>query len=224
MSIGISIVEDDAQAREILVGWIKKSGELHLVSNYGTGERAIVRLPSDKPEIVLMDINLPGISGIECVRQLKQLLPDTQFLMLTVYEDSDYLFSALASGASGYLLKRTSPEELIDAVKDVYSGGSPMSSNMARKVVQSFRREAAGPNGVEDLTPREREVLQLLASGDLYKEIADHLGITITTVNAHVRSIYLKLQVRSRGQAVAKFAHLISPASEGRLSHPSGPS
>jgi DNA-binding NarL/FixJ family response regulator len=158
-----------------------------------------------------MDINLPGISGIECVRQLKQLLPNTQFLMLTVYEDSDYLFSALATGASGYLLKRTSPEELINAVKDVHSGGSPMSSNIARKVVQSFRRTATGPGGVEDLTPREREVLQLLAAGDLYKEIADSLGITITTVNAHVRRIYVKLQVRSRGQAVAKFAHLFPP-------------
>lgn len=211
MSIGVSIVEDDPKAREILAGWIKRSHDLHLVSNYGTGERAVVRLPSDKPEIVLMDINLPGISGIECVRQLKQLLPDTQFLMLTVYEDSDYLFSALATGASGYLLKRTSPEELINAVKDVHSGGSPMSSNIARKVVQSFRREDTGPGGVEDLTPREREVLQLLASGDLYKEIADHLGITITTVNAHVRRIYVKLQVRSRGQAVAKFAHLFPP-------------
>jgi DNA-binding NarL/FixJ family response regulator len=207
----VSIVEDDVKAREILVGWIKNSQDLHLVSNYGTGERAVVRLPSDKPEIVLMDINLPGISGIECVRQLKQLMPDTQFLMLTVYEDSDYLFSALATGASGYLLKRTSPEELINAVKDVHSGGSPMSSNMARKVVQSFRREGAGPSGVEDLTPREREVLQLLASGDLYKEIAEHLGITNTTVNAHVRRIYVKLQVRSRGQAVAKFAHLFQP-------------
>jgi DNA-binding NarL/FixJ family response regulator len=208
VSIGVSIVEDDPKAREILADWIKSSRDLHLVSNYGTGERAVVRLPSDKPQIVLMDINLPGISGIECVRQLKQLLPDTQFLMLTVYEDSDYLFSALATGASGYLLKRTSPEELINAVKDVHSGGSPMSSNIARKVVQSFRREATGPGGVEDLTPREREVLQLLASGDLYKEIADHLGITITTVNAHIRRIYVKLQVRSRGQAVAKFAHL----------------
>jgi DNA-binding NarL/FixJ family response regulator len=160
VSIGVSIVEDDANAREILAGWIKSSRDLHLVSNYGTGERAVVRLPSDKPEIVLMDINLPGISGIECVRQLKQLLPDTQFLMLTVYEDSDYLFSALASGASGYLLKRTSPEELINAVKDVHSGGSPMSSNIARKVVQSFRREDIGPGGVEDLTPREREPVQ----------------------------------------------------------------
>jgi DNA-binding NarL/FixJ family response regulator len=210
MSISVSVVEDDAETREILASWIKSSPDLHLVSNYGTGERAAARLPSDKPEIVLMDIDLPGISGIECVRQLKQILPDTQFLMLTVYEDSDYLFSALASGASGYLLKRTSPKELINAVKEVHSGGSPMSSNIARKVVQSFRQLAPGPDGVEDLTPREREVLQLLAAGDLYKEIADHLRISITTVNAHVRRIYVKLQVRSRGQAVAKYAHLTS--------------
>lgn len=220
MSIRVSIVEDDAKAREILAGWIRSSADLRLVSNYGTAERAVVRLPTDKPEIVLMDINLPGLSGIECVRQLKPLLPETQFLMLTVYEDSDYLFSALASGASGYLLKRTSPEELIDAVKDVHSGGSPMSSNIARKVVQSFRREDAGPGGVEDLTPREREVLQLLASGDLYKEIAENLGITITTVNAHVRRIYVKLQVRSRGQAVAKFAHIAQASPRSPL-HPS---
>ena len=210
MNISVSIVEDDAETREIIAGWIKNTRGLHLVSDYGTGERAVVRLPSDKPEIVLMDINLPGISGIECVRQLKQLLPDTQFLMLTVYEDSDYLFSALACGASGYLLKRTSREELLDAVKDLHSGGSPMSSNIARKVVQSFRRGAPGPGGVEDLTPRERQVLQLLVAGDLYKEIADHLGVSVMTVNAHVRSIYVKLQVRSRGQAVAKFAHLTS--------------
>jgi DNA-binding NarL/FixJ family response regulator len=214
------VVEDDAPAREILVGWIKCAHDLHLVSNYATGERALVRLPSDKPEIVLMDINLPGISGIECVRQLKPLIPDTQFLMLTVYEDSDYLFSALAGGASGYLLKRTSPEELINALKDVHSGGSPMSSNIARKVVQSFRRNATESGGVEDLTPREREVLQLLAAGDLYKEIADHLGITVFTVNAHVRRIYGKLQVRSRGQAVAKLAHLATP--DTRLRPPSG--
>jgi DNA-binding NarL/FixJ family response regulator len=205
MSIGVSIVEDDVKTREILAGWIKKCRDLHLVSNYGTGERAVARLPSDKPEIVLMDVNLPGINGIECVRQLKQILPNTQFLMLTVYEDSDTLFNALASGASGYLLKRSSPDELINAIKDVNSGGSPMSSNIARKVVQSFRREEAESGGVEDLTPREIEVLKLLASGDLYKEIADNLGITITTVNAHIRHIYVKLQVRSRGQAVAKF-------------------
>jgi DNA-binding NarL/FixJ family response regulator len=221
LSISVSIIEDDEPTREILADWIKHARGFHLVSHYGSAERALVRIPSDKPEVVLMDINLPAISGVECVRQLKLNLPDTQFLMLTVYEDSDHLFDALAGGASGYLLKRTSREELIAALKDVHSGGSPMSSNIARKLVQSFRRAAHESGGVEDLTPREREVLQLLASGDLYKEIADHLGISVTTVNAHIRRIYVKLQVRSRGQAVAKFAHLSTP--NARLRPPPEP-
>jgi DNA-binding NarL/FixJ family response regulator len=216
VSIGISIVEDDAPAREILMGWIKRSHTFHLVSNFGSAEHALAQLPKEKPGVVLMDINLPGISGIEGVRQLKLLMPDTQFVMLTVYENSDYLFNALAAGASGYLLKRTSREELMDALKDVFSGGSPMSSNIARKVVQSFRQAERGPDGVEDLTPREREVLQLLAAGDLYKEIGDHLGISIPTVNTHVRRIYEKLHVRSRGQAVAKFAHISQPPANTR--------
>jgi DNA-binding NarL/FixJ family response regulator len=211
MSIGVSIIEDDEPTREILMGWIKRSRDFHLVSNYGNAERAIARLPSEKPAVVLMDINLPRISGIEAVRQLKLVMPETQFLMLTVYEDSDHLFHALAGGASGYLLKRTLREELIDALKDVHSGGSPMSSNIARKLVQSFRRTPTEMDGVEDLTPREREVLQLLAAGDLYKEIADQLRISITTVNAHVRRIYEKLHVRSRSQALAKFMHLGLP-------------
>jgi DNA-binding NarL/FixJ family response regulator len=211
MSISVSIVEDDAEALKILSDWIKSAKNLRFVSGYRSAERAAVRLPSEKPDVVLMDINLLGISGIECVRQLKPILTDTQFLMLTVYEDSDYLFSALAAGASGYLLKRSSREELIHAIEDLHSGGSPLSSNIARKLVQSFMRNDIGSGGVEDLTPREHEVLKFLASGHLYKEIAEHLGVTITTINAHVRSVYMKLQVRSRGQAVAKIAHLLPP-------------
>jgi DNA-binding NarL/FixJ family response regulator len=216
VSIGVSIIEDDAAARDILMGWIKRSRDFHLVSDYSNAERALVRLPAERPEVVLMDINLPGISGIECVRQLKVTMPDTQFLMLTVYEDSDHLFNALAGGASGYLLKHTLREQLLEALKDVHSGGSPMSSNIARKLVQSFRRAPGEMDGVEDLTPREHEVLQLLASGDLYKEIAENLQISITTVNAHVRRIYEKLHVRSRGQAVAKFAHITQPPAASR--------
>src|ERR1700691_972810 len=150
MTTGVSIIEDDEPTREILMGWIKRSRDFHLVSNYGSAERALVRLPSDKPAVVLMDINLPRMSGIECVRQLKPVMPETQFLMLTVYEDSDHLFNALAGGASGYLLKRTLRDELIDALKDIHSGGSPMSSNIARKLVQSFRRSPAEVEGVED--------------------------------------------------------------------------
>lgn len=211
VSIGVSIIEDDGPAREILSNWIRSAPDFRCVSNYGNGERALARLPADKPDVVLMDINLPGISGIESVRQLKLSMPDTQFVMLTVYEDSDHLFNALAAGASGYLLKQTSRDDLLNAIRDVHAGGSPMTSNIARKLVQSFRRSDPVPDGSEDLTPREREVLQLLACGDLYKEIADQLGITIPTVNTHVRRIYEKLHVRSRAQAVAKYAH-ITPA------------
>ena len=220
MNIGVSIIEDDAPTREILVGWIRHSRGFQLVSDYGDAEQAVSRLPTDRPDVVLMDINLPAMSGIECVRQLKLIMPETQFVMLTVYEDADHLFDALAGGASGYLLKRTLREELIDALKDVHSGGSPMSSNIARKLVQSFRQMPSATDGIEDLTPREREVLHLLASGDLYKEIADTLGISITTVNAHIRRIYEKLHVRSRGQAVAKYARISQP--RGRL-HPPSP-
>jgi DNA-binding NarL/FixJ family response regulator len=212
VSIGVSIIEDDAPAREILAGWIKRSRDFHHVSSYGTAERAVAQLPAEKPNVVLMDINLPGMSGIECVERLKLMMPETQFVMLTVYEDADHLFNALAAGASGYMLKRTAREELLDALKDVEAGGSPMSSNIARKVVQSFRRPGRAADGYEDLTNRELEVLQLLACGDLYKEIAEHLGISIPTVNTHIRRIYEKLHVRSRAQAVAKYAHIKPPA------------
>src|SRR5215472_17008335 len=165
VSIGVSIIEDDAPVREILVDWIKRTPDFHLVSEFGSAERALPKLPTQKPAIVLMDINLPGLSGIECLSRLKSVIPETQFVMLTVYEDSDHLFNALAVGATGYLLKQTPGEELLQALRDVSQGGSPMSSNIARKVVQSFRRPAADLDGVEDLTPREREVLQLLACG-----------------------------------------------------------
>jgi DNA-binding NarL/FixJ family response regulator len=211
VSIGVSIIEDDAPAREILAGWLKNTAGFHCVSAYGSAERALSKLPADKPGVVLADINLPGMSGIECVRKLKMQMPDTQFVMLTVYEDSNHLFNALAAGASGYLLKQTAREDLLAALKDVHVGGSPMSSNIARKVVQSFRRSERVEGG-EHLTTREWEVLQLLACGDLYKEIAEHLGISVPTVNTHVRRIYEKLHVRSRAQAVAKYAHIGPPA------------
>jgi DNA-binding NarL/FixJ family response regulator len=209
VSIGVSIIEDDTPVREILVDWIKRTPDFHLVSDFGSAERALPKLPAQKPAIVLMDINLPGMSGIECLSRLKVVIPETQFVMLTVYEDSDHLFNALAAGASGYLLKRTSYEELSVALKEVHAGGSPMSSNIARKVVQSFHRPGVQSDTSQELTPREMEVLHRLACGDLYKEIADHLGITVTTVNTHVRRIYEKLHVRSRGQAVAKYAHIV---------------
>jgi DNA-binding NarL/FixJ family response regulator len=210
VSIAVSIVEDDAPAREILSDWIRRAQGFHCVTQYGDGESALAGLPADKPEVVLMDINLPGMSGIECVRRLKPLLPSTQFVMVTIYEDADHIFNALAAGASGYLLKHTPRNELLSALKDVYAGGSPMTSNIARKVVQSFQRSGPGLDEAANLSPREREVLELLARGYLYKEISNTLGISVPTVNTYIRRIYEKLQVRSRAQAVAKYGHFDS--------------
>lgn len=208
MAIKVSIVEDDEPARKIFADWLGRADGFELLSQHGSGESALKTLPANPPDVVLMDINLPGINGVETIRQLKPLLPKTQFVMLTVYEDADSIFKALSVGASGYLLKQTPLAELLTALKDVSSGGSPMTSNIARKVVQSFQdvRHAA-PEG-EELSPREREVLDLLARGYLYKEIAESLAISVPTVNTYIRRIYEKLHVRSRAQAVAKYAHL----------------
>jgi DNA-binding NarL/FixJ family response regulator len=216
MSIGVSIVEDDGPAREILSDWIRQAQGFRCVSQYGDAEAALVKLPQEKPGVVLMDINLPGMSGIECVRQLKPLLPNTQFVMLTVYEDTDHIFDALAVGASGYLLKQTPRDELLTAIKDVHAGGSPMTSNIARKVVQSFQRAVPHADESANLSPREKEVLELLACGYLYKEIADNLGITVATVVTYIRRIYEKLHVRSRAQAVAKYGHFAPREERGR--------
>ena len=210
VSIGVAIVEDDVPAREILAGWIRSADGFKLIGEYDDAESAVAELPAKQPSVVLFDINLPGMNGIECVRKLKPKLPGTQFLMVTVYEDANHIFDALAVGASGYLLKQTRRSELLEALKDVHAGGSPMSSQIARKVVQSFRRnetETAGGESVE-LSQREREVLELLARGYLYKEIAEQLKISVQTVNTYIRRTYEKLHVRSRAQAVAKYAHL----------------
>jgi DNA-binding NarL/FixJ family response regulator len=208
VSIGVAIVEDDVPAREILAGWIRDADGLRCAGEYDDAETALARLPHEKPSVVLFDINLPGMNGIECVRRLKPRLPDTQFVMVTVYEDANHIFDALSAGASGYMLKQTRRQELIDALKDVHAGGSPMSSQIARKVVQSFRRGESETDGTNDLSPREREVIELLARGYLYKEIAEKLAISVPTVNTYIRRIYEKLHVRSRAQAVAIFAHL----------------
>jgi DNA-binding NarL/FixJ family response regulator len=208
VSISVSIVEDDAPARQILAGWLRRAEGFRCASEHATAESALAHLPPEKPGVVLMDINLPGMSGIECVRRLKPLLPETQFVMLTVYEDADHIFNALAAGASGYLLKQTPRQELLAALKEVHAGGSPMTSNIARKVVQSFQQQLAAAQPAQDLSPREREVLELLARGYLYKEIADALSLSVPTVSTYIRRIYEKLHVRSRGQAVAKYAHL----------------
>jgi DNA-binding NarL/FixJ family response regulator len=211
VAIAVSIVEDDAQARKILAGWVSHAPGFRLLGEWGNAEAAVAALPDKKPNVVLMDINLPGMSGVDAVKKLKPILPDTQFVMLTVYEDADHIYNALAAGATGYLLKETPRQDLLSALEDVYRGGSPMTSNIARKVVQSFGRGAAAAPSGEELSPREQEVLELLARGYLYKEIAERLNISVPTVNTYVRRMYEKLHVRSRAQAVAKYAHLSQP-------------
>lgn len=201
----ISIIEDDAPARSILTGWINSTKGFRCLSEFGTAEQALVHLPKQKPNIVLSDINLPGLSGIECVRKLKPEMMETQFVMLTVYEDADYICKALAAGASGYLLKRTTRAALFAALEDVRDGGSPMSSNVARKVVQSFYQPPTEAQENWKLSNREREVLDLLARGYAFKEVSSALNISITTVGTHVRRIYEKLHVHSRAQAVAAY-------------------
>ena len=208
VSIAVAIVEDDVPAREILAGWIRNTDGFRCVGEFDDAETALAKLPHERPSVVLFDINLPGMNGIECIRKLKPRLPDTQFVMVTVYEDVNHIFNALSAGASGYMLKQTRRNELMEALKDVHAGGSPMSSQIARKVVQSFRRNENEIDGTNDLSPREREVIELLARGYLYKEIAELLKISVQTVNTYIRRIYEKLHVRSRAQAVAKYKHM----------------
>lgn len=203
MKTKIAIVEDNTGLRETIGEWFAGAEDIALVGSCRSAETAFVELPPLKPDIVLMDINLPGADGIECVRKLKPKLPDTQFLMLTIYEDAQKIFAALEAGATGYLLKRASRDQLLQAVADIKAGGSPMSAQIARKVVQSFQRVAPEPDLA--LSPREAEILKLLAEGLLYKEIADRFGNSVYTINAHIRRIYEKLHVQSRSQAVAKY-------------------
>lgn len=205
--IRISIVEDDEPVRRILGDFVRSDPSLCLVSDFGESEKAIATLPGDPPDVVLMDINLPKMSGVECVQHLKPLLPNTQFLMLTVYDDPEHIFKALAAGATGYLLKSTRREDLITAIQQIYEGGSPMSSAIARKVVRSFAgTRSPQPRQVTDeLSAREQQVLGFLAQGFLYKEIADKLSLNVFTVKTYTRRIYEKLHVHSRSQAAAKY-------------------
>jgi DNA-binding NarL/FixJ family response regulator len=177
----------------------------HCVSQYANAEDALAGLPKDKPDVVLMDINLPGINGVECVRRLKQIAPGIPAVMLTAYEDTENIFAALAAGATGYLLKRAPRAELLDAIREVRRGGSPMTTHIARKVVLSFQKQSPAADAGEALSAREQEVLNFLSQGFLYKEIAAKMGISYETVHTYIRRIYEKLQVRTRTEAVAKF-------------------
>ncbi|MCX6895270.1 MAG: response regulator transcription factor [Verrucomicrobia bacterium] len=205
MAITVSIVEDNEQLRGTLARMIGRAAGFECVGQYPDAETALAAIPKDKPQVVLMDINLPGINGVECVRRLKQTTPQTLVVMLTVYEDTENIFNALAAGASGYLLKRTKSAELLAAIQEVIHGGSPMTTHIARKVVQSFQRAGVSAGPETNLSQREQEVLDCLAKGFLYKEIAEKLGISYETVHTYVRRIYEKLQVRTRTEAVAKF-------------------
>jgi DNA-binding NarL/FixJ family response regulator len=205
MRIKVGIVEDDDWIRENLSTQVRNSPRLQFAGAFPDGETAIAELPATPPDVVLMDIALPGLNGIECVRRLKTMLPSTQFLMLTVYEDSNKIFDSLLAGASGYLLKRTPQAEIVAAVAAVHEGSSPMSGHIARKVVQFFNQRGSSPAEIGNLSAREREVLEHLSRGMPYKEIADLLSISINTVQIHIKGIYSKLHVHSRGEAVAKF-------------------
>ena len=204
--ITVAIVEDHAELRGSWCEIIEAAPSFECMCTYANAEDALREIPILKPDVVLMDINLPGMSGIECTRLLRTRNPRQQVLILTVYEDSDRIFEALEAGASGYLLKRTSPEQLLEGIIEVRNGGSPMTSEVARKVVQSFRRPARF-KAAEDarLTPREEEILKLLAQGYVTKEISDKLGISYYTAQTHLKNIYEKLHVRSRTEAVLKY-------------------
>jgi DNA-binding NarL/FixJ family response regulator len=203
--ITIALVEDDRETREGLVELLTGETRVRCIGIYPTGEAAAREIPQVKPQVALVDINLPGMSGIECVSQIKKQLPKLQVLMLTKYEESDLIFNSLRAGASGYLLKKMLTVELIAAIEQVYAGGAPMSMQIARKVVDHFRQIKQPASDLDKLTPREQEVLALLAKGFLYKEISDRLGISFHTFRNHQRAIYEKLHVHSRTEAAGKY-------------------
>jgi len=204
-TIRICMVEDDKRLQSLMAGWLQQEPGLELVNAYPDAESALKGIPKDCPDVVLMDINLPGQNGIECVAQLKPQLSNTQFAMITVYEDEDKILQALKVGATGYLLKQTPRTEIIAAIRELHRGGSPMTPNIARKVVQSFH--AAKPVASEtSLSEREQQVMDLLAQGYLYKEIVTALDISQGSLHTYIRRIYEKLQVHSRSQAMAKLA------------------
>ncbi len=204
MNVTVCLVEDNLQLRESMVTFLQDAPGIRCLGAYASAEEALKGIPRLKPAVVLMDIKLPAMSGIQCVEILKDLVPALQIIMFTIYESSDQVFEALVAGACGYLLKSTPPDKLLEAIHDAHKGGSPMSSQIARKVVQYFHR-APIQNDMASLSKREEEVLHHLAQGCLYKEIADRLAISIDTVRKHLNRIYSKLHVHSRTDAVVKY-------------------
>jgi DNA-binding NarL/FixJ family response regulator len=202
-AITISIIEDQRDMRESLAECLGNVPGLRCVGAHATGEEGLRDIPGENPDVVLMDINLPGMNGIPCAARLKTPLPHTQILMLTTYDDGDLIFDSLRAGANGYLLKNMPPQEMVQAVQQVQAGGAPMSLQIARKVINHFHREKPSSE-LAQLTVRELEILRLLAKGHMYKEIADQLAISMSTVRTHVSSVYEKLHVRSRIEAAMK--------------------
>jgi DNA-binding NarL/FixJ family response regulator len=204
MSIKIGIVEDNRGVRESWTKLVSAEADFECVGSFASAEEALASFPLSQPEVVLMDIRLPGMSGIECTVRLKKLLPRTQILMVTVYTDNEYLFEALKAGASGYLLKCTDREELARSIREVAAGGAPMSGTIARRVIEAFRKPAPNVRDEWRLSPREQEILGLLAQGLGAKDVACRIDLSYQTVRVHLRNIYEKLHVHSRTEAVAK--------------------
>ncbi len=204
--IKVSIVEDDTKLRETMVRYFASQSGFHCICAYPDAETALAEIPKNPPDVVLMDINLPGMSGIECVPRLHAAMPALKIIMLTVFEDSDQVFKSLSAGAFGYLVKSNRPAKILQAIREVFEGGSPMSSHIARMVVQSFGKRAALSNETDALTPRELEVLHGLSCGQPYKQIAGDLGISLSTVRTYIQRIYEKLHVHSQTEAVMKYA------------------
>ncbi|HWY78515.1 MAG TPA: response regulator transcription factor [Verrucomicrobiae bacterium] len=207
--INVAIVEDDAKLRETLKRYLTAQPGFRCASAYPNAELALSGLPHVQPDVVLMDINLPGMNGIDCVSKLRATIPALKIIMLTVFEEDDQVFKALSAGAFGYLVKSSRPAKIIEAIREVHAGGSPMSGNIARKVVQSFQTQAAAQKAArletDALSPREVEVLQALSKGQTYKQIAANLGISLGTVRTYIQRIYEKLHVHSHAEAVVKF-------------------
>ena len=204
--IKVSIVEDDAKLRETMVRYFAGQSDFKCICTYPDAETALAEIPKNPPDVVLMDINLPGMNGIECVALLHAALPELKIIMLTVFEDSERVFNSLSAGAFGYLVKSNRPAKILQAIREVYEGGSPMSGHIARMVVQSFERRASAPDETASLAPRELEVLHGLSCGQPYKQIAAELGISLSTVRTYIQRIYEKLHVNSQTEAVMKYA------------------
>ena len=202
--VTVSIVEDLDEVREALQRLINQSELFCLVEGFNNADQAEKKIPLQPPDIVIMDINLPGISGIECIRRIKEKCPGTQFMMFTIYEDDEKVFEALKAGAHGYLLKKTPKEKLLEALEELYNGGSPMSTNIARKVIEAFEKKNQPPEELNTLTNKEKQILDLLAKGFLYKEIATQLNSTRNTIKQHIHHIYEKLHVQNRTEALNK--------------------